>query len=283
MEICTHIAQIRAERFARAGSVALVPTMGYLHDGHLALVDRAKSEADQVIATIFVNPTQFGPNEDLDTYPRDMEGDLAKLKAAGVAAVFTPTPEIMYPPGSDTCVDVPSLSGILQGKLRPGHFAGVATIVTKLFNIIQPDVAVFGEKDFQQLTLIRRMVADLNQPVRVVGHPTIREADGLAMSSRNARLLPQDRAAAPILNAALNAAEAAALGPSSAENLRALVQDRIATEPQAEIGSVEIRDAITLAPISGLLQGPAVILLAVRFGDVLLIDQRVIDPRKEDL
>ena len=286
MDVCPTIRDTRqvVKALRDAGkTVGLVPTMGYLHEGHLSLVRRAAAECDAVVATIFVNPTQFGPNEDLDKYPRDMERDLTLLQAEGVAAVFTPTPDEMYPEGADTVVDVPSLSGILQGKLRPGHFEGVATVVTKLFNIVQPDVAVFGEKDFQQLTLIRRMVRDLNQPLRIIGSPTVREVDGLAMSSRNARLTAEDRAAAPVLNAALDRAEAADLDPLTAEEFRAMVRETIAREPRADMRSVDIRDAVTLEPCYGRLTGPAVILLAVRFGDVLLIDQRVIGPGKEDL
>lgn len=283
MEICPTIPSFRAARAGLSGTVALVPTMGYLHEGHLSLVRRAQSAADHVLATIFVNPTQFGPNEDLSSYPRDMDRDLRLLKAEGVAAVFTPDPSEMYPEGAETTVDVPSLSGILQGALRPGHFQGVATVVTKLFNIAQPDVAVFGEKDFQQLTLIRRMVRDLNQPLRIIGAPTVREADGLAMSSRNARLTPEDRAAAVVLNQGLNAAEAHEGQSTTVEALRAIVHDTIASEPRATIASIEVRDAITLDPISGPLTAPAVILLAVRFGDVLLIDQRVIGPGKDQL
>lgn len=210
MQICPSKIRIRQEIArlrAASQAIGLVPTMGFLHEGHLQLMRRAAQHADAVVATIFVNPTQYGPNEDLSRYPRDLERDLDLLRAEGVAAVFTPSPEEMYLPGADAIVDVPSLSGILQGDLRPGHFQGVATVVSKLFNITQPDVAVFGEKDYQQLALIRKMVRDLDMPVRIIGHPTARETDGLAMSSRNVRLSPAQRAAAPILNAALTHAE----------------------------------------------------------------------------
>jgi pantoate--beta-alanine ligase len=187
----------------------------------------------------------------------------------------------MYLPGADTIVDVPSLSGILQGAIRTGHFQGVATVVTKLFNIIQPDVAVFGEKDFQQLTLVRKIVQDLDMPLRIIGHPTARESDGLAMSSRNVRLSQAHRAAAPILNAALDTAEAAQ--GLSAEAYVEIVTVAIAAEPLCDIKSIDIRDGHDLAPLTGPLQNPTVILLAVQFGNVLLIDQRVIGPGKDSL
>ena len=269
------IAQLRAD----GKTIALVPTMGFLHLGHLQLVRRALQNADAVVVTIFVNPTQFALTEDLSSYPRDMERDLALLRAEGVAAVFTPNPDEMYLPGADTIVDVPSLSGVLQGAVRPSHFKGVATVVTKLFNITQPDVAVFGEKDFQQLTLIRKMVWDLDMPLRIIGHPTAREADGLAMSSRNVRLSPAHRAAAPILNVALDAAEATQ--GLTAEAYVEMVTSQIAAEPLCDIKSIDIRDGHDLAPLTGPLQKPTVILLAVQFGNVLLIDQRVIGPGKD--
>ena len=268
----------------RAGEKAgCVLTMGFLHDGHMGLVAEARSRSDFVCASIFVNPTQFGEQADLDGYPSDLEGDLAKLKAAGVSAVFTPTPEVMYPDGAETVVDVPSLSGVLQGKVRPGHFQGVSTVVTKLFNILQPDVTVFGQKDYQQLALIRRMVRDLDMPVEVVGLPTVREADGLAMSSRNVRLTPEDREAAVVLSQALDRAEALQNDPLTTEEFRRIVRETMAREPRADIRSIDIRDAGTLAPTYGRLTGPAVILLAVRFGEVLLIDNRVIAPGKDAL
>jgi len=282
MQICPSKIRIGQEiaRLRAAGkTIGLVPTMGFLHSGHLQLMRRAAQNADAVVATIFVNPTQFGANEDLSRYPRDLDRDLALLRDEGVAAVFTPSPEEMYLPGADTIVDVPSLSGILQGALRPGHFQGVATVVSKLFNITQPDVAVFGEKDYQQLALIRKMVRDLDVPVRIIGHPTAREDDGLAMSSRNVRLSPAQRAAAKILNAALTQAEHHP--QPSAEAYVAQITQHLAGEALCDIKSVEIRDSEDLTALSGPLHRPAVILLAVAFGDVLLIDQRVIDPRKD--
>ena len=282
MQICPSKIRIGQEiaRLRAAGkTIGLVPTMGFLHAGHLQLMRRAAQNADAVVATIFVNPTQFGANEDLSRYPRDLDRDLALLRDEGVAAVFTPSPEEMYLPGADTIVDVPSLSGILQGALRPGHFQGVATVVSKLFNITQPDVAVFGEKDYQQLALIRKMVRDLDVPVRIIGHPTAREDDGLAMSSRNVRLSPAQRAAAKILNAALTQAEHHP--QPSAEAYVAQITQHLAGEALCDIKSVEIRDSEDLTALSGPLHRPAVILLAVAFGDVLLIDQRVIDPGKD--
>ncbi|MFV0245355.1 MAG: pantoate--beta-alanine ligase [Qingshengfaniella sp.] len=283
MEICPTKTGIRAT-VARARSagrrIGLVPTMGYLHDGHLSLVRAARAACDFVVVSIFVNPTQFGPNEDLDTYPRDMDRDLALLRAEGVDAVFTPTPEEMYHPGAQTIVETTDLAGILIGALRPGHFRGVATVVTKLFNITQPDAAFFGEKDYQQLAVIRTMVRDLDMPVEITGVPIMREADGLAMSSRNIRLSAAHRTAAPALNAALDWAEATMpVDPGlTAEHLQATITTRIAEAEGAEVQSVDIRDAETLAPLAGPITQPAVILLAVRFGAVLLIDQRVVTP-----
>lgn len=269
-------ARVRALR-AEGKTVGLVPTMGYLHEGHLSLVRAAKKVTDRVIVSVFVNPTQFGPNEDLATYPRDPERDLALLEAEGVDAVFMPGVEEMYS-GGDTYIEVPALSSILQGALRPGHFRGVATVVTKLFNIVQPDVAVFGEKDYQQLTIIRQMVRDLDQPLEIIGYPTVREDDGLAMSSRNVRLTPEQRVEAPVLNKALCLAEEAAKAGPEVSALESLIRKTLATAPSAEIKSVDIRDAFTLEELSGRLEKPAVVLLAVQFGTVLLIDQRVIAP-----
>lgn len=281
MIICRTKADMRenVRNWKRVGQkVGLVPTMGYLHEGHLALVRMAIQKADRVVASIFVNPTQFGPNEDLATYPRDEKQDLDLLAAEGVDAVFLPSVEEMYGAGGGTHVDVPGLSGILQGALRPEHFRGVSTVVTKLFNIVAPDIAVFGEKDYQQLTLIRQMVRDLDMPLEIAGHPTVRENDGLAMSSRNVRLSEDHRSEAVMLNRALDRAqEFAKTGPAIAE-LEAVVRSRLAQAPSAEVKSVDIRDAETLGALSGALDRPAVVLLAVRFGPVLLIDQRVIAP-----
>ena len=282
MQVCPTKVRIRAAvaDMRRDGqSIGLVPTMGFLHDGHMTLVRAARAQCDRVVVSIFVNPTQFGPNEDYATYPRDPDRDLAMLQAEGVDAVFTPDPAEMYHPEAQTIVETTGLSGVLMGALRPGHFRGVATVVTKLFNIVQPDRAFFGEKDYQQLQVIRTMVRDLDMPLEIVGVPTVREADGLAMSSRNVRLTPDHRAAAPALNAALDWATATLPGqPMTAAALAEAVAARIDPAPGAEVQSVDVRDAATLAPIDGPILRPAVILLAVRFGKVLLIDQRVVQP-----
>lgn len=282
MEICPSKAGIRAAAgAARAAGkrIGLVPTMGFLHEGHLTLVREARAACDFVVVSIFVNPTQFGPNEDLATYPRDMDRDLALLKAEDVDAVFTPTPEEMYHPEAQTIVETTGLSGILIGELRPGHFRGVATVVTKLLNIVQPDQAFFGRKDYQQLQVIRTMVRDLDMPVAITGIQTVREDDGLAMSSRNIRLTPAHRVSAPALNAALDWAEAAVHRDAiTVEELTTTITTRIAAAEGAQVQSVDIRDAETLAEVRGRITDPVVILLAVRFGDVLLIDQRVAKP-----
>ena len=282
MQVCPTKVRIRAAvaDMRRDGqSIGLVPTMGFLHDGHMTLVRAARAQCDRVVVSIFVNPTQFGPSEDFATYPRDPDRDLGMLQAEGVDAVFTPDPAEMYHPEAQTIVETTGLSGVLMGALRPGHFRGVATVVTKLFNIVQPDRAFFGEKDYQQLQVIRTMVRDLDMPLEIVGVPTVREADGLAMSSRNVRLTPDHRAAAPALNAALDWAAATLPGQAmTAAALAEAVAARIAPAPGAEVQSVDVRDAATLAPIDGPILRPAVILLAVRFGKVLLIDQRVVQP-----
>jgi pantoate--beta-alanine ligase len=252
--------------------------MGYLHDGHMSLVQHALQENAHTVASIFVNPTQFGNADDLTSYPRALEDDLTLLRDAGVAAVFTPTPDIMYHDEAQTIVETTDLANKLMGALRPGHFRGVATIVTKLFNLFQPDRAYFGEKDFQQLAVIRIMVRDLDIPVIVRGVPTVRHDDGLAMSSRNARLSPEARAAAPILHQACLTAQDRMADRPSAEDLSQFIHDRIASEPLADVQSVDIRDAETLEPINGPITQPAVILLAVTFDPVLLIDQFVITP-----
>lgn len=283
MKVCTTKAETRATlaAFRKAGhTIGLVPTMGYLHDGHLALVKAATAECDRVAVSIFVNPTQFGPKEDLASYPRDTDRDLEMLRTAGVDVVFMPSPEEMYHADKQTIVDATALSRILIGKIRPGHFRGVATVVTKLLNITQPDRAFFGKKDYQQLRVIKTMVRDLDMPVRIIGVPTVREADGLAMSSRNVRLTPADRKAAVILNKSLIMADKLAAEGITAKQLEREVRDLIDAEPRANVQSVDVRDAETLAVVRGAIIMPVVVLLAVRFGDVLLIDQRVVSPQK---
>jgi len=284
MEILRSIPQVRVltARWRAAGeTVALVPTMGYLHAGHMALVAQARAAARRVVVSIFVNPTQFGSAEDFASYPRDEARDLDLLRAAGADAVFLPQVAEIYPPGAQTIVETPGLARILIGRQRPGHFRGVATVVTKLLNIAQPDVACFGEKDYQQLTVIRRMVRDLDMPVRILGVPTVREDDGLAMSSRNVRLAARDRAAAPVIFRALREAERLAASAATAAQLAGAIRATIATEPRAGATTVDLRDAETLTPVRGRPGQPIVALVTVRFGAVLLIDQHVIQPGKE--
>jgi pantoate--beta-alanine ligase len=285
MQICRSTQAMReCTRIWRqnGAQVALIPTMGALHDGHLTLVTQARAWLDaqgggRIVTSIFVNPTQFGPNEDLAKYPRDEENDLSLLRQAGCDAVFLPQVSDIYRPDAQTHIEVAGLGGMLMGELRPGHFRGVATVVTKLFNITQPDIATFGEKDYQQLTLIRQMVADLDIPVEILPVPTVREADGLAMSSRNRRLTPDDRTAATVLARALDQAQAMVTAKAALQVVHDGLQDMLASEPRAHTQSIDIRDAGNLSPVTAISR-PVVILLAVRFGDVLLIDQRVAHP-----
>ena len=269
---------------ARSGAtICLVPTMGFLHEGHLSLMRRAAGLCDLVAASLFVNPTQFGPNEDLDRYPRDFERDMALLRQEKVAAVFAPTPDLMYPRGFQTEVRVKDLATHLCGKSRPVHFAGVTTVVSKLFNIVQPDAAVFGEKDFQQLAIIRRLVADMNIPVRIVGHPIVREADGLAMSSRNANLNPANRAAALSLSTGLRLAQGKAReGVRSTAALHALVEAHIHSFAGTAIDYASFVDCETLEPVAEA-DERTVLALAVHIdGKVRLIDNGHVLPRDEN-
>ncbi|HEX4822470.1 MAG TPA: pantoate--beta-alanine ligase [Acidimicrobiales bacterium] len=277
MEVLTTIAEARLRLdAARASgrSVGLVPTMGYLHEGHRSLMDRSVASCDVTLVTIFVNPLQFGPNEDLATYPRDLERDVAMCADAGVDVVLHPTVEEMYPFGTPTLtsISVARVSEPMEGASRPAHFAGVATVVAKLFNIAGPCHAFFGEKDWQQLAVIRRMAADLSFPVSVVGCPTVREPDGLAMSSRNAYLSVEERAAAPVVHWALVAGAAAiAAGERSADRVRELMADLIRAEPLAELDYAEVVDATTLQAVDPL-AGELRLLAATRFGRARLID-----------
>lgn len=283
MQLIKTIAELRhllkAERQA-GKSIGLVPTMGFLHHGHLQLVKASQQKCAATVVSIFVNPTQFGPNEDLALYPRDLQRDLALLEAQGVDYVFAPEVIEMYPDGTGktaTYVEVDGLSSVLMGALRPGHFRGVATVVSKLFNIVQPDRAFFGEKDFQQLAVIRQMTKDLDQPVEVTGVPTVREQDGVAYSSRNILLTPEDRKAAVILSQSLQAAQALIdAGERSVARLHQIVVDRLAEEPRAQVEAVDLVDAESLDAVSGELERPAVVLLTVRFGKVRLLDQQVL-------
>lgn len=284
METVTTIAELREKLgpLRRAGrSIGFVPTMGYLHEGHLTLVARAKAENAVSVVSIFVNPLQFGANEDLARYPRDLARDQALLEAAGVDFLFAPSVADMYPRPMETVVDVPKLGSELEGAARPGHFAGVATVVTKLFNIVQPEAAYFGEKDYQQVTIIRRMVEDLAQPVRVVPVPTVREADGLACSSRNVYLTPAERTAAVIVPNALDeAARLIRAGVTSTSDLEARITAFIRSEPLAEPEVVALRHPDTLEAIETV-SGPVLLLLFVRLGRTRLLDNRVIDISSE--
>lgn len=274
LPVLRNVADLRAQVAAwrAAGqTVALVPTMGALHDGHLALVRRGRELADHVIASVFVNPTQFAPHEDFDRYPRDEAGDAAKLASAGCAALYAPSVRGMYPEGFATAISVGGPSEGLCGTFRPQMFGGVALVVTKLFLQALPDVAVFGEKDYQQLMVIRRFTRDLDIPVRVEGLPTVREADGLALSSRNAYLSADERARAPELNRALTAAAAALSAGALLEDVLTAARARIAEAGFGTIDYVELRDADTLAPITRV-ERPARLLAAAWLGKARLID-----------
>ena len=280
MEVIGTIAEMR-ERLAaprRAGRrIGLVPTMGYLHAGHMALVGHARDENDVLVASIFVNPLQFGANEDLTKYPRDLARDSAMLLAGGVDYIFAPGNADMYPRPMETIVDVPTLGGELEGAVRPGHFAGVATVVTKLFNIVQPDCAYFGEKDYQQVAIIRRMVQDLAQPVRIVSVPTVRDVDGLALSSRNSYLTNEERDAARIVPRAIEEAERLyAEGVDNPAIFEAALRIFISREPLATVEVAAVRDPQTLKPVDSLQGRPILVALFVRIGTTRLLDNRVI-------
>lgn len=282
MQIADTIAGLRAARAQAFGTVGLVPTMGALHAGHLSLVTRARAENDTVIVTIFVNPLQFGPTEDFAAYPRDLAGDLKLLENAGVDLVFTPTPDLMYPPGFQTVVEVGSLGQILEGAHRPGHFRGVATVVAKLFNLAQPHRAYFGQKDAQQVVVIRQMVRDLNFPLEVIACPIVRDSDGLALSSRNAYLTPDQRRAAPVLHRALRAAAAAyRAGEHHPEALRRIMRETLATELLAQPEYISVADAETLEECQDVLPARALLSMAVRIGRTRLIDNLVLPDSDE--
>ena len=257
--------------------VGLVPTMGWLHDGHRALIHQARSENATTVVSIFVNPRQFGDPADLEKYPRSEARDIALCTEEGVDLVFAPSVEEVYPPGFDTTVRVGAVAGPLEGAARPGHFDGVATVVAILFDLVGAEHAYFGQKDAQQLLVIRRMALDLALPTEVIGCPTVREPDGLAMSSRNVHLSPEERAAAPVLRRALVAARSlAGRGERSAEALRSEMRRILATEPLAEPDYVSVADASTLRELDAL-NGPALLSLAVRFGSTRLIDNELIE------
>lgn len=268
--------ELRAARLSFSGTVGLVPTMGYLHDGHLSLIQKAKEECRHVILTIFVNPTQFGQNEDLSKYPRDLERDLKLVEPLGVDLVWMPTAEIMYPPGYQTWVEVEAVSRPLEGAMRPGHFRGVATVVSKLFNATQPHKAYFGQKDAQQVAVIRRMTSDLNFPIEIVVCPTFREPDGLAMSSRNVYLSAEQRKAAVVLFRSLSAAKVLYEGGERDGNkLREKMKEVIAAEPLAEMQYVSCADYDSLEEVD-VITGKILLSMAVYFGKTRLIDNFVL-------
>ncbi|MES1991234.1 MAG: pantoate--beta-alanine ligase [Pseudomonadota bacterium] len=273
--VARSVANLRATvaDWRKAGlTVGLVPTMGALHDGHLSLVDLVKTKCDRAIVSIFVNPTQFAPHEDLDAYPRTEAADAAKLGGRG-DLIFAPTPAEMYPQGFSTTVSVAGVSAPLEGEMRPTHFAGVATIVSKLILQAMPDIAIFGEKDWQQLQVIRRMVADLNIPVEIVGGPILRESDGLAMSSRNVYLTPDERKAAGGLNIIVRQTATKIAGGASIPEATRESLDRIRALGFDHVDYLEVREAASLAPFpTGRVTSPARILVAAKIGRTRLID-----------
>lgn len=275
MEIVTTVQQVRAQvkAWKKEGlSVALVPTMGYLHEGHQSLIQRAVEENDKVVVSIFVNPIQFGPNEDFEQYPRDLEKDAALCEATGAALIFHPEAEEMYPDGFCTHVDMEGITENLCGAKRPGHFQGVCTVVSKLFNIVVPDRAYFGEKDAQQLAIIRRMVRDMNIDVEVVGCPIVREPSGLAKSSRNTYLSKEEKRAACVLDRSLTAARSLLnRGERSAENILGVIREEIKEEPLAEIDYVKMVDALTMQDVETA-DRDVLIAIAVYIGKTRLID-----------
>lgn len=280
MDIITNITDMQSRCLAARESgkrIAFVPTMGYLHEGHASLLRAGRQRGDLLVLSIFVNPTQFGPNEDLDRYPRDFARDEEIARAAGVDLIFYPTAATVYPPGYATYVNVEgALTDVLEGACRPGHFRGVATVVAKLFLIVQPHVALFGQKDFQQLAVIRRMTRDLNLPLEIVGLPTVREADGLAMSSRNVYLSPDERRQALAISAALQlAAQAAREGEKAARKLLLLAEGRLHRETDLRIEYVTIRHQTTLEEVATV-DIDAVMLIAVRVGATRLIDNAML-------
>lgn len=275
MQVAKTVREVRAwTKLARADgkTIGFVPTMGYFHEGHLSLMRRAKAECDLCVVSLFVNPTQFGPSEDFQRYPRDFARDAAMAESVGVDLLFAPEVEEMYPEGYQTYVEVTEVTRRLEGAARPGHFRGVATVCTKLFNIVQADRAYFGKKDYQQLKVIQRMVKDLNIPTEIVPCETVREPDGLAMSSRNVYLKPDERQAATVLYRALCAGRDAILaGERDAKKMKVLVEQVIATEPLVKTEYVDVADAETLEPLTDL-QGEVLISLAARVGVARLID-----------
>ncbi len=270
------LTNLRSLRSTFPGKVGLVPTMGYLHEGHLSLVRRARAECDYVVVSIFVNPTQFGPKEDLSKYPRDLDRDLGLMEPLGVDLVWMPTAESMYPKGYQTWVEVEAVTRPLEGAMRPGHFRGVTTVVAKLFNEVQPQRAYFGQKDAQQAAVIRQMTRDLNFPIEIVVCPIVREPDGLAMSSRNVYLDAEERKAATVLYRSLNAAKNVYYnGERDAEELRRIMREVIATEPLAQMQYVSCADYDTLEELETV-TGKTLLSMAVFLGKTRLIDNIVL-------
>jgi pantoate--beta-alanine ligase len=282
MEVIESISEMKnlvKEWKQRGLSIGFVPTMGYLHEGHLALVRRAKELSDRVVVSIFVNPIQFAPGEDYQRYPRDLERDKALLEKEGVDVLFVPKVQEMYPPGFQTYVEVKELSSGLCGRYRTGHFVGVATVVLKLFNIVQPDIAVFGEKDYQQLKVIQRMVQDLNLDVKIISHPTVREEDGLAMSSRNTYLSPEERKSAIALYKALNLAEELInQGERRVATLKEKLKEFIESFPYTKVQYIEFVHPETLKEVERV-DEPTLLALAVFVGKARLIDNKIIVPK----
>lgn len=272
MRVVRTRAELREARAQLPGPIGFVPTMGALHDGHAALARRARDECAAVIVSVFVNPTQFAPNEDFKRYPRDESADLALLEALGADVAFLPAVEEIYPGGASTFVDVGPIGELLEGAARPGHFRGVATVVTVLFELVQPQRAFFGQKDGQQSVIVRKLVRDLGMPVEIVVVPTVREPDGLALSSRNRYLTPDERAQAPVLYQALSAAQAAlAEGQQSADELRRVMRGLVAQAPLGVADYVSVANAETLHELN-VVDRPALASLAVRFPSARLID-----------
>lgn len=278
----SEFSDLRSTRRDLNNPLGLVPTMGYLHEGHLSLVRQARTECASVAVSIFVNPTQFSPQEDLSAYPRDLSRDLALLEAAGADLVWTPTEEIMYPPDFQTEITVKRVTAPLEGRMRPGHFAGVTTVVAKLFNAVQPQMAYFGQKDAQQAVVIKQLVADLNFPIDIIVCPIVREPDGLAMSSRNVYLNPEERRAATVLSRALKAARARFVsGEHRAEALREVMAETIQAEPLARLQYVSCADPNTLEELEGEVR-QALLSMAVYIGTTRLIDNFLIGVNRPD-
>ena len=277
MKVVSTINEIHAARPSFSGTVGLVPTMGYLHDGHLSLIRRARAECDHVVVSIFVNPTQFGPNEDLSKYPRDLDRDLNLIEPLGTDLVWMPTAEIMYPQGYQTWVEVEEVTRPLEGAQRPGHFKGVTTVVAKLFTGVQPHKAYFGQKDAQQGAVIRQMTRDLNFPIEIVVCPIVREPDGLAMSSRNVYLDPEQRKAATVLYRSLSAAkDLYETGERNAEKIRGKMKEVLTSEPLAKVQYASCADYDTLDELDEI-TGKTLLSMAVFIGKTRLIDNFVLE------